>query len=129
MLKSKLIKVDIYDAKLMLVCTDDVDAFEKKFDVSLGKEKIFAHTVWHYIKEDNVKWACVFIIANFKIKMSKKYRVTYGDLAHECFHASNMIFEMKGVRPDLSNDEPQAYLIKWIMNQCIKYFTDELKVL
>ena len=43
---------------------------------------------------------------------------TWRDVAHECVHAVNMVFESKGVRLDLKNDEPQAYLMGWMMTRC-----------
>lgn len=42
-------------------------------------------------------------------------------LAHECFHASNIIMRKRGIKPDPYNDEPQAYLIQWLFNNCFNH--------
>jgi hypothetical protein len=38
-------------------------------------------------------------------------------MAHEAVHAANMIFEHVGVKLNLKNDEPQAYLVGWVVKQ------------
>lgn len=38
-----------------------------------------------------------------------------GALAHEAVHAANWTLEMRGWKPDLSNDEPQTYLVESIV--------------
>ena len=39
-----------------------------------------------------------------------------GLLVHECVHAANLTFGRKGYRPEMYNDEPQAYLIQSIFD-------------
>lgn len=38
-------------------------------------------------------------------------------LAHEAFHASNIVLEQRGIKADTDNDEAQAYLIGWIFSK------------
>jgi hypothetical protein len=40
-----------------------------------------------------------------------------GLLAHEAVHLVNKIFADRGVKLDIENDEPQAYLMGWLVNQ------------
>lgn len=40
-----------------------------------------------------------------------------GFVAHEAVHAANYIMAHKGLRADLNNDEPQAYLTEWVVDQ------------
>lgn len=41
-----------------------------------------------------------------------------GCLVHECVHAANALFTMKGVKISTKNDEAQAYLVQWIFDNC-----------
>jgi hypothetical protein len=43
-----------------------------------------------------------------------------GILAHELFHATHRILEYFGVEFTSKNHEPFAYLLEYLMNECIK---------
>jgi hypothetical protein len=43
-----------------------------------------------------------------------------GLLAHELFHATHRILEYFGVEFNKDNHEPFAYLIEYLVNECIK---------
>ena len=58
------------------------------------------------------------------VKFEKKTMVVYVQptaspsvVAHEAVHIANYVFIRCGIMPDLENDEPQAYLVGWIVNQ------------
>ena len=40
--------------------------------------------------------------------------------AHEAFHATHQIFDNIGAKQDSKNPEPQAYLLSWVVDQCVK---------
>jgi hypothetical protein len=42
-------------------------------------------------------------------------------IVHETVHLVNMIFQHTGIRPDLNNDELQAYLTGFIFDKINKY--------
>lgn len=42
---------------------------------------------------------------------------TPGIIAHEAKHLTNHIFDIVGVDLDLYNDEPECYLLGWIVNR------------
>lgn len=44
----------------------------------------------------------------------------YGCLAHEAVHAAKFLFKQKGVISSNENDEPLAYLVQWIFENCQK---------
>ena len=48
----------------------------------------------------------------------KKWNKDFGLLSHECLHLANMILDRRGVLPSFENDEPQTYLLQYIMNKC-----------
>jgi hypothetical protein len=43
-----------------------------------------------------------------------------GLLAHELFHATHRILEYFGVEFTRDNQEPFAYLMEYLVNECIK---------
>ena len=45
-----------------------------------------------------------------------------GYLAHEATHAANCMFREKGVKISTSNDEPLAYMVGYVFENCMKYF-------
>jgi hypothetical protein len=42
-------------------------------------------------------------------------------IAHEALHLVALIYEDRGMVLDTENDEPQCYLIGWIVGKCHKY--------
>lgn len=46
--------------------------------------------------------------------------VLIGCLVHECIHAANFLLKQKGVIASHENDEPLAYLVQWIFENCEK---------
>lgn len=43
---------------------------------------------------------------------------TLGTLAHECLHATMMTLDMIGEKPDVDHDEPAAYYLAWLFEEC-----------
>ena len=41
-----------------------------------------------------------------------------GTIAHECYHAANYIYRLIGANADLENDEPFAYLLGHLVEEC-----------
>lgn len=47
-------------------------------------------------------------------------KVKPGAIAHECLHATNHILHWVGDRPTFEDDEPQAYLLGYLVEQVTK---------
>lgn len=47
-----------------------------------------------------------------------------GLVAHECVHAANTLLLSRGWKPELDNDEPQAYLVEALVSHAL-----ELKII
>lgn len=54
-----------------------------------------------------------------KEKPVKPYYI--GTLAHECVHAVNIAFNCRGIKPDLENDEHQAYLVTALVRRALNW--------
>lgn len=40
-------------------------------------------------------------------------------IAHECVHAANSLLDSRGWKPQLDNDEPQAYLVEALVKKAM----------
>ncbi len=60
------------------------------------------------------------------ILLNKKYlpdeAFAISTIAHEAFHVTNFISKRVGIKPNVNNDEAQAYLLSWIVEQVYKEF-------
>ena len=50
-----------------------------------------------------------------RVMMFFKPNAKVGDIAHECKHAVNIIFNYRGVKLSLTNDEPECYFLDWMV--------------
>lgn len=50
-----------------------------------------------------------------------------GDIAHECGHVKNMIFRRMRHIPDLENDEPEQYLLGYLVDEVYKVIVKHKK--
>jgi hypothetical protein len=44
----------------------------------------------------------------------------HGTIAHECKHFVNRLFDTKGIKLDIENDEAECYLLKWAVDEVYK---------
>lgn len=49
-----------------------------------------------------------------RIYIAVNDKTTTPMIVHECVHAANSIFRSCGIKLDIDNDEPYAYLLGWI---------------
>lgn len=104
MITKKIIKVPIFEFKLRVVVFDDTkEAIE--WCPEWFKEGYSALTLEH------------IDCSKATIIIPSKY---YGSTVHELEHVKNLIFKAKGIKPDINNDEVDAYLIGWLYEQVDK---------
>lgn len=105
-LKSKIVKLPMFYTKVVMVDTNDKERLFKKYGVSIEGD-IYAH-FFHF--EDNVDW-------KYLIVLNTENGAGFGCLTHECFHASSYILFDKGVEPSHTNNETQAYMLQYLVNE------------
>ncbi len=54
-------------------------------------------------------------------------RLSINTLGHECQHLVNQISMSRGIIHDVENDEPQAYLMGWIIEQVYNTLKTKIK--
>lgn len=57
----------------------------------------------------------------FKKKNQFEYEM-FATIVHEAKHSVNQIFISKGIQLDLNNDEPECYLLDWIVKEIFKVY-------
>ena len=105
-MKIKKIKIPIYFGKLVIIFTDNLDEVVDKYKLILKGNEYDAF-VW----EDSIKDEFLVAIKNNKFSV----------IAHEAVHLVNYIFRKRGVILDTNNDESQAYLTGFIVNEIDKF--------
>jgi hypothetical protein len=102
----KIIRVPILNISIVVYQSENIPEFLKKYG----------------IERDEYTLACTFFNNNddsflnvvFCINPEKK------TIAHEAVHLTNMIFQKRGIKPDLDNDELQAYLTAFLFEKIDK---------
>lgn len=96
MIRKKIIRVPIYQAKVTVLLVDSLKEIEDRYQ----------------LKDTECVAAMVFRRKyNYFVAFE---RLDPGIIAHEVTHLVNHIFYDRGVELDLVNDEPQAYLTGWL---------------
>lgn len=117
-MKYKKVNIPIYGHMLYIAITEDVEKdlpdIQKKFSDTIKgpiANGIAARLGKH----------CLVVIN------TKDFTDTsiLGTIAHEAFHITNFIFESLGIKPDVNNDEAQAYLLSWIVEQVVKVYKQQ----
>lgn len=104
--KHKKIPIPLYHGYLHIHITDDFKDIEKKLDVELDNCELYEGICFHEFKNDSLH-----VHVGFPLK-------TYPDVvAHESKHVVNKIFKIAGIKLDVDNDEPECYLLSWVVKQ------------
>ena len=105
----KSFNIPLYRGKLIVILTDDKQ-FIKQYITDFDDSSIYAHTI-------NTPFKCkdgYYIILNPKNRYRKIYA---GTIAHEALHVTSFLFDNRGLKLDMNNDEAQAYLLEWIVDK------------
>jgi len=106
------IKIPIYRDKLILIQTKDFTNIPKKYKIRKFNASGYSGLCYR-IYDKNKSLSVVILV---------RENTTPEIIAHESVHCVNYIYQENGIKLDLMNDEPQAYLLGWIIEQCHKYF-------
>lgn len=115
--ESKIYKVPLYDfMRFRVIITDDHEKINKRY--GLKCQSLYGHCFFGPIMIKGVNRIMIKIVINpYGIET-----IDPGLIAHECVHAKNMIFERAGIKNSLINDEPEAYLMRWLVNTVTDFY-------
>ncbi len=100
----KRIKIPIYNFDWDVVVTSDIIAGAAKYDIE---------------DVENTD-ALAFCKDGVAVILFSEKGLTPGIIAHEAKHLVNMLFDEIGHTLDLTNDEPECYLLGWIVTEIHK---------
>lgn len=106
-MKVKKKKLPLYVGNLLIV------QLEEGEDISLINKK-------YNISEDITDYDAITLQegTNFIICFSES--TTIPTIAHECLHVVSFVFNYCSINYDVYNDEPAAYLLGWLVEECLK---------
>lgn len=116
-MKYKTIKVPIYPCYFTVAETQNAEEFSTRFNLDVDYEP-YASTLHGSIKRGGRQRNCVFILLN---RSNEHSPLSLSVIAHECFHASQMVFDIIGQEAGEGREEPQAYLIDWFFEECMNF--------
>jgi len=101
------IHIPLYNGNLYIIDTDDVvqavkDTQDDDYEVTSTESCLISQRIGNFYLYINLKDCSI------------------GLLAHELFHTTHRILEYFGVEFTRDNHEPFAYLMEYLMNECIK---------
>lgn len=103
-MRRKRIKIPIYSGNLILYKCDNLKDIEKKYNLADCSD---CDAITMHINGD-------YIVA-FTDKISP------GIIAHESLHVVSDLFGDIVATLDINNQEPQCYLLGWVVDQCHKF--------
>lgn len=117
---NKNIKVPIYEQYIQIVICENVEEeihlVRKKFPTRIERFEFSGYS--EGIGKFNL------LLLNKKYLTDKPFAIS--TIAHEAFHITNFIMKRVGINPDVNNDEAQAYLLSWIVEQTYKEYEKTL---
>jgi hypothetical protein len=118
-MRYKKLKISIYQQILHTIICNDVEKEIKKVN-----EKFYVnHSRYDFSGYSTSSEKHHLIILNKKHMKGSAFII--GTIAHEAFHITNSIFRRINIKPDANNDEAQAYLLTWIVEEVYKQFIKE----
>lgn len=108
-MKKRTIPIPIYNGKLVIIITDNLQSIEEEYNLTSTEgcsAVAFATT--------NKSGGTIHV-------MAFKGVPTEDVVAHESLHITNDILASCHAKLDPHNDEPQAYLLSWVVRQYYKF--------
>lgn len=131
-MKVKNLTVPLYGGLLTFIDTVSwIEVKEEYGEMAIlnpEDDEPFAQTGMFRRMEGGTDMQCIFLVVNTKYRHPVAYPKGLDEsiVAHEAVHIKNYIFDRAGVVNCRENDEPEAYLVQWIVEQ-ITLFLSEIK--
>lgn len=109
-LHKKSVNVPLYTGSLVILLCSELSVVEKKYGLPATKE--YDAIVFNNRSKKGRDEYCVA----FECK-----HLNNGTISHEALHMVTSIFKDHGIYIELSNDEPAAYFIGWIVDEIYKF--------
>ena len=115
----KKINTPLHHQVLHIIICDDVEK-----EMSEVRNKFYANVDrFEFSGYTEAEGRHHLVLLNKKFLTDEPF--TISTIAHEAFHITNFIMKRVGIHPDVNNDEAQAYLLSWIVEQVYKQFKNK----
>ena len=112
----KRVNIPLYHQTLHIAICDDVEK-----EISEVRKKFYANVdKFEFAGYAEAEGKHHLILLNKKNLLDEAF--AFSTIAHEAFHITSFIMKRVGIHPDVNNDEAQAYLISWIVEQVYNVF-------
>lgn len=120
MYREHIIHIPLYRYQITVIDTDSTEQVYGLYEIEL--EEIFADCQRKDYKdiEENKFYDNCFLIFN-------STKIGVGEVVHECLHAMNYLYEDRGIKYDLDNDEYSCYLLQYIVQEVSNFLNDKSK--
>ena len=108
----KIIHNDLYNF-FIHVTIKYPEKYKKKYDLQFGPEDLKNYAALFYTLKNPTDY-CITILEPISI----------GAITHECLHLTNQVLKDRGALKS-DNDEPQCYLLQWVVNKVLKAIPEE----
>lgn len=138
MIHTKIFKTAIYGNLVEFIISDNreeiLDYIYTSREGNLSKEEIneLVDTTTYATTYNDISYcidgeafSCCTVVLNFHLK---GFAMTYGTLVHELYHVRSMIMKRIGQKPDLKNDEFEAYFMGYLMDEFMQFYYECKKI-
>lgn len=108
-MRSKEVTIPIYGGKLTIIQTNKLKKVEKRYGL-MSLKGIDACAFIKYRENGSAKYYLAF-----------QGETTPSIIAHESLHMVGLVFQNINAMLTIENDEPQCYLLEWIVRECHKF--------
>lgn len=115
------INIPIYGGRLHIIISQD---FEKEFEqLSKKYDKSLFGDRYNYVGFVTYRENHYLFVLNIKNVPKKDFEAELvNTITHECIHLCSFISKRVGLKLDVDNDEPQAYLGGWCAGEIYKSY-------
>lgn len=106
----KEIPIPIYFGTLVIILTDELESLNPVYNTNI-RENDYDAVVFTEVADSS------------KLVVAIKQK-DWAVIAHEAVHLVNSIFISCGIELDRHNDEPQAYLMGWVIQQIDEFLKE-----
>lgn len=118
MIRNKKFKIPIYGVSFTAILFETTEELKEHFkDIELHGLEHFDGVVFEH---EDVQYLCLR-----EYSESGKQYPTPGIIAHEAKHLVNQVFTSINCRLDAFNDEPECYLLGWVVDMLHAFINDK----
>lgn len=110
--------IPLYRGKFIVILTNSMDKLKGTLGDDYISGELFAHALYVGYKG----YQSFVTVFNFD---NENMHINHGLITHEVIHCLSYILDSRGIKADLNNDEPVAYLSEWLTNRIYEFIHEK----